>query len=262
MLAARGHGIDVFVDERRVPVARSGAEAPVPGQVRVQSAHDFVWRAARGQYDLPVYQLGNSRLHEFIWPYLFGWPGLAVLHDARLHHARGRALLLRQRRDDYRAEFRWSHPSVSPEAAELAIAGFDGPYYYQWPMTRAVIASSRLVVAHSRGAVRELEESWPGRPVEYVALGEGRETPVTDSDREATRARYGLTAQQIVFGVFGRLSAEKRLTPILRAFATTHARFPHARLLLAGSYDPSVDIPTAAEALGLRDAIVCRRDAA
>ena len=96
LLAARGHGIDVFVDERRVPVARSGAEAPSPGQVRVQSAHDFVWRAARGQYDLPVYQLGNSRLHEFIWPYLFGWPGLAVLHDARLHHARGRALLLRQ----------------------------------------------------------------------------------------------------------------------------------------------------------------------
>ena len=113
MLAARGHGIDVFVDERRVPVARSGAEAPRPGQVRVQSAHDFVWRAARGQYDLPVYQLGNSRLHEFIWPYLFGWPGLAVLHDARLHHARGRALLMRERRDDYRAEFRWSHPSVS-----------------------------------------------------------------------------------------------------------------------------------------------------
>ena len=111
-------------------------------------------------------------------------------------------------------------------------------------MTRAVIASSRLVVAHSRGAVRELEESWPGRPVEYVALGEGRERPVTDSDREATRARYGLTAQHIVFGVFGRLSAEKRLTPILRAFATTYARFPHARLLLAGSRDQSVDIHT------------------
>jgi hypothetical protein len=43
-----------------------------------------------GQYDLCVYQTGNSRTHEFIWPYLFRWPGLVVLHDARLHHARAR----------------------------------------------------------------------------------------------------------------------------------------------------------------------------
>ena len=256
ILATRGHAIDVFVDERRVPVQRADRDAPQPGAVRVQSAHDFVWRAARGHYDLPVYQLGNSRLHEFIWPYLFRWPGLAVLHDARLHHARGRALLLQKRRDDYRAEFAWNHPDVSPDAAELAIAGFSGPYYYQWPMTRAVVASSRLVVAHSRGAVAELTEVKPGRPVEYVALGEGRPTPVREVDRHATRSRHGLAPEHIVFGVFGRLSAEKRLAPILRAFATTHARVPEARLLLAGSRDASIDLDADAKRLGLGDAIV------
>src|SRR6187399_1563885 len=68
-LAARGFDIDVFVDSRFVPTDRGGpTNPPSPGQIRVQSAHDFIWRQARGQFDLVVYQLGNSRLHEYIWP--------------------------------------------------------------------------------------------------------------------------------------------------------------------------------------------------
>src|SRR5262245_21433482 len=71
-LASEGHAIDGFIDERAVPVAvNSDGNAPTAGRYRVQSAHDFVWRHHRGQYDLVVYQVGNSSLHEFIWPYLF-----------------------------------------------------------------------------------------------------------------------------------------------------------------------------------------------
>ncbi len=39
-------------------------------------------------YDLTVYQLGNSSHHDYQWPYLFRYPGLVVLHDTHLHHAR------------------------------------------------------------------------------------------------------------------------------------------------------------------------------
>jgi hypothetical protein len=171
VLASRGHAIDVFVDERHVPVTRASDGAPRTGDVRVQSAYDFVWRMARRQYDLVVYQLGNSRLHEFIWRYLFRWPGLAVLHDARLHHARGRALLLQKRFDAYRDEFAWNQPDVPVNAAELAIAGLDGVYYYQWPMTRSVVESSLLTAAHSRGGVAELTEAWPDRPMDSTERG-------------------------------------------------------------------------------------------
>src|SRR5262245_58581918 len=156
-LAARGHAIDVCVDEREVQVERAIADGPPQGGgVRVQSAHDFVWRISRDQYDVVVYQLGNSRAHTFMWPYVFRWPGLAILHDARLHHARGHALLSAGRASAYRAEFSWSHPDVSSEAAELGVAGFDGAYYYLWPMVRPVVSASRLVAAHSRAGVSEL----------------------------------------------------------------------------------------------------------
>jgi hypothetical protein len=149
-LAARGYGVDVFVDEQD---------------------RDIAPHVARGDPHPP--QIGNSRLHEFIWPYLVRWPGLVVLHDARLHHARGRALLRLERFDDYRAEFAWNHPGVSPDAAELGVKGFDGPYYYQWPMVRSVVESARLVASHSRGAVDVLRDAFPHCPVEYVALGAG-----------------------------------------------------------------------------------------
>src|SRR5579864_7335284 len=56
-------------------------------------AHEFVWRQRRRPYDLAVYQLGNAPCHDYMWAYLAAYPGLVVLHDARLHQARARHLL-------------------------------------------------------------------------------------------------------------------------------------------------------------------------
>lgn len=259
VLAARGLGIDVFVDARHVPIAaRAGDDPPAAGAVRVQNAHDFVWRMGRRQYDLAIYQAGNSRQHAFVWPYLFRWPGLAVLHDARLHHARGAALLDRHHTGDYRAEFAWNHPTTRPEAAELAVAGFAGPYYYLWPMTRAVIAASRMVATHARGAIDALAEAAQGlpTPIEYLALGEGLSREPTAAERSAWRDRLGLPADAVVFGVFGALTAEKRIAPILRSFAAVRERIPGARLVLAGAADTRLDVSALVDALGLASSVI------
>jgi glycosyltransferase involved in cell wall biosynthesis len=242
ILADRGHALDVFVDERRVPVGPADARPTAGGTARVSSAHDFLWRSARQPYDLVVYEIGNSRLHEFIWPYAWHAPGLVVLHDARLHHARGRAWLQRKRPDAYRREFAWSEPGVSPEAAELAIAGFGGTYYYQWPLVRAIVESAKLVAAHSPGAVDELRAAFPSRPVAHIALGEGRRDLPTTADRAKARQRLGLAAEAIVFGVFGGLTPEKRIQPILRVVETLIARGEPIHLLLAGDPDPRLDL--------------------
>src|SRR5204863_9661788 len=57
------------------------------------NARHILWKARRNQYDLVAYQLGNAACHDFMWGYLAAFQGLVVLHDARLHHARARALL-------------------------------------------------------------------------------------------------------------------------------------------------------------------------
>ncbi len=75
---------------------RPGRGGGAPFNVR--SAHDFVWARVRTPYDLVVYQMGNAWCHDYMWPYLFKWPGLVVLHDAHLHHARAWSLLRRTAR--------------------------------------------------------------------------------------------------------------------------------------------------------------------
>jgi glycosyltransferase involved in cell wall biosynthesis len=256
-LAARGHALSVFVDDRLVPnLGYESDDRAVPGTVRVESAHQFPWRQGRGQHDLVVYQLGNSRLHDYLWPYLFRYPGLAVLHDARLHHARARTLLTPARQAHYRTEFTFNHPDVQIEAAELAVHGFDGRYYYLWPMTRSVVAASLLVAAHARGGAADLTDAHPDRPCHYIPLGEGVVDATSTSERAAWRAQLGLPDDAVLCGTFGALTADKRLEPILRAFARTRRRHPAAYLLLAGAPDSSVDTRQLAAGLGITEAVI------
>ena len=254
-LARRDHAIDVFVDASEILVSGRWPDTPpAPGEVRVQSAHDFIWRHGRDPYDLVVYQIGNSTLHEIIWPYLFRWPGLVVLHDARLHHARGRALLRRGKRKAYRAEFRFNHPDAG-EGAEIGVRGFSGVYYYQWPMVRAVVESARLVATHARGTAMQLAETFPGRAIVHIALGMGRRELMSEVRRSEVRASWGLEPGAVAFGIFGGLTPEKRIDVILRAFAAARARLPHARLVLGGTASSDLDLDAEISSLGLGDAV-------
>jgi glycosyltransferase involved in cell wall biosynthesis len=229
--------IDVFVDE---PVAHVA-----PG---TRSAHDFVWQNLQAPYDLTVYQIGNSSHHDYAWPYLFRFPGLTVLHDACLHHARAACLLRLRRADDYRIEFARNHSDANPDLAELAVAGFDNQLHYRWPMTRLLMEASRVVAVHSPILAEQLRHDVPGAAVESIRLGHG--TLLSPTDAQALKARgrerYDIPPDAIVFGSFGGLTPEKRLPQVLAAFAAVRAYVPHAHLLLAGReadyYDLSADV--------------------
>jgi glycosyltransferase involved in cell wall biosynthesis len=227
-LRARGHEIDAYPDA---------------------AAHDFPWIHRQRPYDLVVYQFGNSSHHDYAWPYALRYPGLVVLHDTHLHHARAALLLREKRRDDYRRELAWSEPALDPDAAELAIAGMDSRLFYEWPMVRALVVSSRAVAVHGEATRRELierlsDDRWPiadrrcahADRIVSIRLGHGQ---LVGAEEEATarariRARYGIAPDAIVFGVFGGLTPEKRLPQILAAFRATLRSAPHAHLLLGG----------------------------
>jgi glycosyltransferase involved in cell wall biosynthesis len=234
--------IDVYVH-----TTTSAAGANVNGG-RINSAHDFVSRHRLRPYDLTIYQLGNSSHHDYIWPYLFRYPGLTVLHDAHLHHARAAALLRTKRSSDFRDEFAANHPGVSRNLAELAIAGFDSQLYYEWPMTRLVILASRLTAVHSRPLMRQIQTGLPEAHLTAIRLAHGR--LVTDDEvprlRSSVRGRYGIAEQAIVFGVFGGLTPDKRLPQILNAFEAIVPYAPSAHVLLAGAtprhYDVGADV--------------------
>src|SRR5947207_4894454 len=130
------------------------------------AAHVFVWKMRRDPYDLIVYQLGNAPCHDYMWAYLARYPGLIVLHDARLHHARARRLLNQQRFDDYRREFVYDHPDARADFAEYAVEGLGGSIYYFWSMLRVIMETSRMVAVHNPRVAEQLRSEYPGVPIE------------------------------------------------------------------------------------------------
>jgi len=237
------HAIDVFV---HVP-SRSGALSR-SRRAAVYSAHDFVWRHRRQPYDLSVYQLGNSSHHDYIWPYLFRYPGLTVLHDAQLQHARAAALLRTTRASEFRVEFAANHREVSADLAELAIAGFDNALYYHWPMTRLLIEASRMTAVHTRPLMRQIQEELPDARVTSIRLAHGTrlEEEQVRQLRARVRNRYGIGEDAVVFGVFGGLTPDKRVPQVLDALDAIVPYASSARLLLAGAapghYDLAADV--------------------
>lgn len=243
------HHIDVFVDE---PIAGRQTAGSC-----VRSAHDFVWHHQREPYDLTVFQLGNSSAHDYEWAYLFRYPGLVVLHDVHLHHARASVLLRQRRAADYRAELGANHPDVAIDVAELAVAGFDSHLYYRWPMTRLITLASRMIAVHSPIMAEELEDE-TGRAVETIRMAHGNRV---EADRIAeasrrVRERHGFAADAVVFGVFGGLTPEKRVPQVISAFAALLPYAPGARLLLVGEPAAYCDVRSLVEELGIPDHVV------
>jgi glycosyltransferase involved in cell wall biosynthesis len=200
-----------------------------------ETAGDFLWKAHRDPYNLVVYQLGNAPCHDFMWGYMAACPGLVVLHDARLHQARAHDLLEQERFDDYRQEFWYDHPQARRDFVEYAVAGLGGPIYYCWPMLRVVMRTARCVAVHNARVAADLREEFPEVPVEAIHLGT---VPFESADNAAgrarVRARFGVPENAVLFAAFGKMTAEKRIEVILRAFETMAGERGDVHLLLAG----------------------------
>ena len=218
------------------------------------SAHDFVYRMQRTPYDLVVYQMGNSRAHDYIWGYLVRYPGLVVLHDARLHHARARLLLAQRRFDDYREEFVFNQPQVAVGAAEYAIEGLRGSIYYFWPMRRVIMQTARVVAVHNRWVAGELATQYPDASITTIRMGVPELRPAPDA-RARLRQSLALHPASVVFAAFGKVTAEKRTETILRALGTLATNGLDVHLLLVGDTSDYPALAVQADALRVRSRV-------
>jgi glycosyltransferase involved in cell wall biosynthesis len=215
-------------------------------------AHDFVWKHQREPYDLTVYHLGNARCHDYMWAYLVRYPGLVVLHDARLHHARARHLLAEKRTDDYRCEFQFDHPDAPTAAAEYAVEGMSGSIYYFWSMLRVSITTARLVAVHNARVAADLALEYLGVDIETIRMGVRASTP-PESARSRIRSEWKLPADAVVFAAFGKLTAEKRIGVILDALATLRRDGVDVWLLLVGDTDEYSRLAADVDRLNIAD---------
>jgi glycosyltransferase involved in cell wall biosynthesis len=196
------------------------------------------------------------------------YPGLVVLHDGQLHHARAHALLRHGRKLDYIAEFRDAHPGAPEDLAQFVIGGLQGPVYYMWPLVSAVVRAARAVAVHNPRLADELREEFPEASIDTIRMGvadaphpsplpaSGAREPESPLPGDGERARVrGLAAGPLRFAAFGLVTQEKRIPQALRALAAVSKVAPDARLTLVGGTTAHYDVRAEAEALGIADRV-------
>jgi len=264
-LVAARHEIELFHAQDGVDTGR------LPGGLALHPATAFVDRHRRHPYDLAVYQLGNGRSHDFLYDLVTRVPGLLVLHDLVLHHARAAHFLeaepvrawraspgsvaARERAEPvlaaWRAELEYAYPGRGERlfAAQLGTVGDLLPYAY--PLFRIPVEASRLVAVHNRFMAEAIRQEVKQARVECAPMPVSR-LPVESHSVRRLRARLGFDDRHLVVGVFGLLTPEKRPLSVARAVARLAGVHDGLRLLLVGEVPDQPRLEAQLHELGVR----------
>jgi glycosyltransferase involved in cell wall biosynthesis len=215
--------------------------------------------------------MGNGRAHDFLYEVLSRVPGLLVLHDLVLHHARAAQFLeseavvawrrepssaaLREAArvplDAWRKELEYAYPGRGVRLFEAHLGTVGDLLPYAYPLFRVPVEASRAVAVHNAFMAEAVRSEVPGADVTCVPMPVAA-TPVDPSAVRALRARLGWDDHAVVVGVFGLLTREKRVEAVARAVAEAAARDDRVRLLLVGPVPDARQLEADLERAGAR----------
>ena len=185
--------------------------------------------------DVNLYHLGNNSLHGEIHRRALQRPGVAVIHDAVLHHfylgSLGKAEYVREFAFNYGE---WAAGFAEELWRERARSATD-PRYFRYPMLKRVVEASLGVIVHNPAAAAMVRAHVPeARVFEIPHLFELRELPAP-YETERLRAELGCSGQTLLCGVFGHLRESKRIFTVIRAVQRARSG-RDVRLLIAGEF--------------------------
>jgi glycosyltransferase involved in cell wall biosynthesis len=218
----------------------------VPGlEVRPMAEYEL----RRDEFDLPLYQMGNSEHHEAIYELLLRYPGVVVLHEVFLHHFVRHHTVGRGDWLGYGRELAYTLGSDGRRLGRAVRAGLSGAPLFEVPLNRRVIDAALGLIVHSQYAAecvrRERPESLVGVVPPPVEMRAGR----------SRRADLSLPDDAVLFGSYGQITAEKGIEPALRAFRRLRESGAKAHYLLVGEASPDVDLAALVAGLGLSEVI-------
>lgn len=204
-------------------------------------AFDSLEGYRREDYDAVVYQLGNNPHHELAYAEAMREAGVAVLHDLVLHHLIVEMTLARGDADAYVEALRANHGEAGAAWARGRAAGLHTEMgNFLLPASIEVARRSRAVIVHNRYAADRLRSFGVTTPIHVVPHPHVHDD--TTHDRDALRARLGISNDQRVVGFFGFLTSAKRAEVVLEAFRVARDRDPRLVLLIVGEPAPNIDV--------------------
>ena len=187
-----------------------------------------------------LYHLGNNDLHRAMYDRAIGRPGVAVLHDAVLHHF----FLGSLDEAGYAEEFvhnygEWMRGLAGDLWRQRARSAADARYF-EYPMLKRIAARSTAVIVHNPAAARAVKRHAPEAQVFEIPHLFAPPAEMPDRiDILRFRAQQGLQPRTLFAGIFGHLRESKRLPSVLRALERACERGADVCLLIAGTFASS-----------------------
>jgi glycosyltransferase involved in cell wall biosynthesis len=206
--------------------------------------------ADRWDFDLALYQMGNSSHHDAIYEMALRYPGLVVLHDHGLHH------FITDRtvgQKDFLSYIREMGYELGLKGVSLAWDILERRAehpLFDVPLNSRLVDHSLGLIVHSQ-TVAAMLAAKTERPIQVIpALMEKR-------NGRPHRDQLNLSPDALIFASLGFVTAEKRLDLALEAFKHIHQEMPNSHFLIVGDIHPQVDLDALIGRLNLKDAVTC-----
>lgn len=192
------------------------------------------------QYDVVVYQFGNSKFHRHMYSLLKAVPGVVVLHDFYLSHIR---------------EYLYSTQYIPPANGNFFNdVGNDHGLFsmidmirrglqkaiWDWPVNWDVLKLARKLIVHSDYQNTLIEtfygNGWYPRAT-VIPQVHKIEPHHSAAERAAWREELGFSTEQFAFCSFGFVNPTKLPLLIVEAFARVAATNRNARLIFVGEME-------------------------
>jgi glycosyltransferase involved in cell wall biosynthesis len=256
---ARTYRIDLYHDSGYVPEPALGSEEFMAADYGL-----FERIAAAKDYHAIVYQMGNSRYHEFMYPIMLKHPGVVTLHDFclagfHIHYGTSRKRGLSFLCDEIA---QW-HPESRDElerASQSWLTNWEAISHecarQGWTLNRRILDRSRVTIVHSPWCARQVELHSPEYADKIAVVPHGIHPRTSDDTRrEEIRERFGLPESALIVASFGFVHPDKMQTASLDAFARVVPQQPGAMYIFVGEEADGGESRRHAASLGIQDRV-------
>lgn len=227
--------------------------ADMPQEINGGLAQAFPIRAiqdypeTRWQYDVPLYQMGNSSHHEAIYQMFLRYPGIVTLHDFSLHHFVSHRTSGQNHFSGYVRELGYELGIQGIEQARKIRAGVMPQLLFDIALNRRLLDLSLGLIVHSSYAQQLVLSQKSDLPVSVVPQS------IACAATESRRRNLPWLEDAIIFASVGQVTAEKQIDLALRAFKKVQEAVPNAYYLIVGELSGDVDLANIINLLGLSE---------
>ncbi len=192
---------------------------------------EFPGRMKADKYDQVVYHLGNHRVHDYMYNYIFDFPGVLVLHDFFLHHSRLATYVETGNLPGYLKEMRANDMG---KLGEIISAGMGGELlYYMYPLNKVVLDTSQLIIMHNSYYSSVIRENFPGKNTKFIPHN-ARHRKIPKSRTKQIRKKLSIPDNALIVASFGFMNEVKKIGLISQVLRRLMPKHPDLYYLICG----------------------------